>query len=99
LLRGPGQINFDLSLNKDIRAGFLGEEGKIQFRAEAFNVLNHANWSMPGNTTVFTGTLTNPAGVSEAPAGASVTNPLGNAGKITSASTSRQIQFALKLIF
>jgi hypothetical protein len=49
---------------------------------------------------VFSGTLTAPAGDSQAPVGASVANPLGTVGKITATSTtSRQIPFSLKLIF
>jgi hypothetical protein len=42
---GPGFMNFDFSLMKDAR---LGREGNriLEFRAEAFNVLNHFN---PGN--------------------------------------------------
>jgi hypothetical protein len=52
----------------------------LQFRAEFFNILNHANFNTP-NAVVFT------------PSGTSPT-----AGVITSTSTtSRQIQFALKL--
>ena len=74
-------------------------QGSVEFRAELFNVINHANFGLPASTE-FAGTITDPAGPSEAPTGATLANPLGTAGKITStATTSRQIQFALKLIF
>ncbi len=40
-LRGPNLRTWDLSVNKDTSLPFLGEAGKLQFRAEMFNVLNH----------------------------------------------------------
>jgi hypothetical protein len=62
----------------------LSEKLRLQFRTEFFNILNHANFATP-NTVVFSSASTTPA-----PA----------AGVITStASTSRQIQFGLKLLF
>ena len=93
LLRGPGLNTWDLSLNKDTALPFFGEGGKLQFRAEIFNLLNHANFAFPASFgRVFTGTLTDPAGASEA--------PIPNVGRITATSTSsRQIQLALKVIF
>jgi hypothetical protein len=99
LLRDPGLADWDFSLNKDTRVGWLGEAGMIEFRTEVFNILNRANFGAPASS-VFSGTLTAPAGDSQAPVGASVANPLGTVGKITATSTtSRQIQFSLKLIF
>jgi hypothetical protein len=99
LLTGPGLTEWDFSLNKDTKVKWLGENGTIEFRTEVFNILNHPNFGAPASE-VFTGSLSDPAGVSEAPVGASLANPLGNAGHITATSTtSRQIQFALKLLF
>jgi len=99
LLRGPGLVDWDFSLNKDTKLKWLGEQGTLEFRAEVFNILNHVNFGSPATAT-FTGALADPAGTSEAPTGASVANPLGTAGRIAATSTtSRQIQFALKLIF
>ena len=59
---------------------------------ETFNLLNRANFAMP-DPRAFVGNPVDTTPYSEVP------NP--NVGKITStgASTSRQIQFALKLIF
>ncbi len=85
MLRGPGLANLDFSLIKDTAVKALGESGSLQFRAEFFNLLNRVNFSEP-NRTVFSGT------------GAAV--PLPTAGLITTtATTSRQIQFALRLLF
>jgi hypothetical protein len=85
ILIGPGTLNLDTSLFRNI--GNL-EKLHAQFRAEFFNVLNHANFASPvvptNNTSLF------------AANGA----PISSAGVITSTTTtSRQIQFALKLIW
>lgn len=42
ILRGPGMVKWDVSLLKDFR---IGESVILQFRGEAFNVLNRANFS------------------------------------------------------
>jgi hypothetical protein len=41
---GPGIYNFDLALLKDTR---ISESAQVQFRAEAFNVFNHAQFNNP----------------------------------------------------
>lgn len=62
----------------------LGERLKLQFRSEFFNILNHANFSTP-NPIVYTSGSTAPAPT---------------AGVISATSTtSRQIQFGLKLLW
>jgi Carboxypeptidase regulatory-like domain len=94
VLRGPRLSNWDFSLVKDTKVGFLGEAGSVQFRAEFFNLLNHTNFSVPtsGSLQVFGGSTTDTTPFSEAPSAA--------AGLITATVTnSRQIQLALKLIF
>ena len=64
---------------------YLSERFNLQFRAELFNLLNRANFNTP-NPVVF---------AAAAPATASPT-----AGVITSTSTtSRQVQFGLKLLW
>ena len=76
---GPGLADVDGSLFKTTA---ITERTKLQFRAEVFNVLNHANFGTP-NATVFSNGAISPS-----------------AGLITAtATTSRQIQFGLKLIF
>jgi hypothetical protein len=44
ILIGPGFKNFNLSLLKNFR---IKEDVRLQFRAEAFNVLNHPNFQVP----------------------------------------------------
>jgi hypothetical protein len=44
--RGAGVVNADLSLVRNFR---LGEKARLQFRAESFNVMNHANFGLPVN--------------------------------------------------
>ncbi len=79
-LVGPGLVNFDFSLVKNTP---ITERLHLEFRAELFNIFNHANFSTPPNS-LFTAT------------GARV----GSAAVITKTDTSsRQIQFALKLAF
>jgi hypothetical protein len=48
-IRGPGLATVDLSLFKNFA---LTESKRIQFRAEAFNALNHANFALPENDLV-----------------------------------------------
>jgi hypothetical protein len=91
LLRGPGLFDWDMSLNKDTPLKLLGEAGMLQFRMEVFNILNRPNFAMPSGT-VFTGATTHYSPYSEAPSA--------TAGVITTTvTTSRQIQFAMKVIF
>jgi hypothetical protein len=45
-VRGPGISNVDLSLLKAFR---LTERARMQFRAECFNIANHANFGLPEN--------------------------------------------------
>ena len=86
ILRGPGLANLDFSVAKDTPLRYLGETGKLEFRAEFFNILNRANFAQP-DRFVFAGNA-----VGEA--------PLPTAGRISNtAMTSRQLQFALKLIW
>ena len=90
-LNGPGLINFDVSLFKNMKFKSVSENFNVQFRVEFFNVFNHPNFSPPvDNTAVFDST------------GASLAAPPGNggAGQITSTvTTSRQMQLALKVIW
>ena len=81
-LRGPGFADLDFSLFKNI--SFLADRYKLQFRAEAFNSLNHTNFGVQ-TTAVFNGNgepLAS-AGVLQQP----------------TLTTSRQIQLGVKFLF
>ena len=55
---GPNLWNLDNSLTKDFRVRKISEGFLVQFRAEAFNILNHPSFQNPANT-VFAGTALN----------------------------------------
>jgi hypothetical protein len=93
-LSGPPERDWDFSLVKDTKLGFLGEAGALQFRAEFFNILNHPNFSGTGlHTSIFDGIPTDLTPFSE--------TPHGSAGAVTQqlANNQRQIQFALRIEF
>jgi len=46
-LKGPGFWNVDLSLMRSLALPRLGEAGRIQVGASAFNVFNHSNLGLP----------------------------------------------------
>ena len=86
-LIGPGLAKVDLSLNKQFR---LAERMGLELRAEAFNLLNHPNLSIPSQRAVFSGV--------NATTGLGI--PVASAGLITTTQTSsRQLQLGLKLSF
>ncbi len=49
-LRAPGYFNVDFALSKNWRAPSLTKDFEVQFRAEAFNLLNHTNLGLPSMT-------------------------------------------------
>jgi hypothetical protein len=79
-LTGPGLTSLDFSVARKFA---IKERLALQFRAEFFNILNHANFNEP-NPVIFTS--------------ATALSP--TAGVISSTTTtSRQIQFGLKLLW
>ena len=82
-LIGPGLVDLDFSLFKNIPIRRVSEAFKAQFRAEFFNILNRPNFTSPNDNRV----ILNPDGTQTSSAGIfTLTN-----------TTSRQIQLALKL--
>jgi Carboxypeptidase regulatory-like domain len=79
--RGPGLMNTDLALFKNIN---VTGQLKAQFRAEAYNVFNHTQFSTIDTTPTWdqSGAETNPS-----------------FGKMTAAQSPRIIQLGLRLIF
>jgi len=47
-IRGPGLQAVDISLDKQVR---IGDRNTVEFRAEAFNILNHPNFTIPSGPT------------------------------------------------
>lgn len=84
-LIGPGVSNLDFSVFKNNPVKRISENFNVQFRAELFNILNRANFASPTqNLAVF-----DQNGV-----------PISSAGLITATqTTSRQIQFAIKMLW
>ena len=85
IITGPGLVTFDPGVAKSF---YLNSERTryVQFRAEFFNIFNHPNFAIPeiGNLTVFN----------------SPTQRNTGAGQLTKTSTtSRQVQFALRITF
>ncbi|HWC15829.1 MAG TPA: hypothetical protein VG498_02405, partial [Terriglobales bacterium] len=85
-IRGPGLQEFDTSLIKSTHVPKISENFIVQFRAEMFNVANRVNYGTPLKASTFLFSQT----------GA----PISSAGQLTQTSTSsRQVQFAIKLLF
>jgi hypothetical protein len=77
---GPGLQTLDMALEKNFK---IRERGVVTFKAEMFNVLNHANFGLPNTTaTTTTGTA----------------NPSGGLISYT-VTSARQLQFALRIGF
>jgi outer membrane receptor protein involved in Fe transport len=87
ILIGPGITSLDFSVFKNNRVRRISENFNVQFRAEIFNILNHANFApptTPDNTDIFDSS------------GADT----GVAGLLSrTTTTAREIQFAIKIIF
>ena len=97
LVRGPGAFFFDAGLAKDFP--LVKEKLILKFRADAFNVFNHANFGVPGGGAI-------PGGF----AGLNIVTGASNFGQITSTSVNppstafpsddaRVAQFSLRLEF
>lgn len=52
IVRGPHQLNFDFSATKMTR---FGEKHSLQFRAEFFNIFNHAQFALPSAASAAAG--------------------------------------------
>lgn len=95
---GPNLRTLDLAAVKNTRWAKLGENTIVQFRVEAFNLLNRANFGTP-SLQVFAGT---PDNLNQPPASLAPTQPaaISTFGRIRSTVTSaRQIQLGLRITF
>jgi len=83
---GPNLRTLDLSLTKQAAWARLGANGRLEFRLEAFNILNRANFGIP-ELRAFAGQADNEA-------------PLATFGRISNTVTSsRQIQLGIRVVF
>ena len=83
---GPGLAQVDLAVFKDTKVSKISESFRVQLRAEFFNLFNHPQFGLPGNSI-----FSSAAGAPNASAGV-ITTSAGN-------TASRQLQFGLKFIF
>ncbi len=83
-LRGPGLASTDVVLSKAFSVAAMGDNGRLEFRFEGFNVLNHTNFNIPdrSRSVVFTSS-----------------GRVEDAGRITSAGDSRELQVGIRLSF
>ena len=89
---GPGLAQVDIAFFKDTKVKKISEAFRMQLRAEAFNLFNHPQFGLPGNSMFSAGASTSaPNGAPNASAGV-ITTLAGN-------TAARQLQFGLKLIF
>jgi len=86
---GPGQTQVDFSVFKNTRIPSISENFNVQFRAEFFNILNHTNFLSPG----FLNTFGQNNSVYDF-SGKGLPTALNQ-----TATTSRQIQLGLKVIW
>ncbi len=88
--RGPGSVNFDFSLFKQVS---FTERIRLQFRAEAFNLTNTPTFSLASSNSPSMTCIGRAPGTA-----CNDNNP--EFGKLSgSSATGRQIQFGLKLLF
>lgn len=95
---GPNLRSFDLAMVKNTGWSKFGENTRVQFRVEAFNLFNRANFGTPA-LQVYAGTA---EALNTPPASLTPTQPaaLATFGRIRSTvTTARQIQLGLRISF
>jgi len=88
-LVGPSLVNLDFSVYKNFAVKKISESFSAQFRAEFFNILNHANFAPP-------------LPIQDGAASAMFNqngSPTGAGGLTTLVTQPRDIQFAIKVIW
>ena len=86
ILVGPGLVDFDFSLHKSTPLR-IREGSQLEFHADFFNLINRANFGNPATAQT---SVLNPSTGAYVPGAGQITNTV---------TSSRQIQFGLKLIF
>ena len=83
-LSGPGFASTDMVLSKAFDMVAMGDRGRLEIRFEGFNILNHTNFDIPDPTRSKVFMST---------------GPVEDAGRITSAGDSRELQVGIRLSF
>jgi hypothetical protein len=100
VFRGPGRNNFDISLFKNFR---LTERIKAQFRAEAYHIVNHSQFSSEDTTIRLNNTANVVNVAATANTAAAQGQPRGQIpstfGQFTAAGLARRMQLALRIDF
>lgn len=60
IFRGPFQVRFDMSLAREVA---IKERCRLRFEADAFNILNQANFDAPNNNVTFFPNFTGPPSI------------------------------------
>jgi hypothetical protein len=99
-LRGPDISQLDLTLSKTVA---VTERVKLQFRAECFNILNHAVFAVPGGGTPrladATGTLQPGQAYTTSSAGGNFGALVSTVSNQVGLGTNRQFELSLRLNF
>ena len=105
---GPGLSQLDLTLQKNVA---LYERMNLEFKADAYNVLNHPNFGNPGNIRLAQGIPSAPGAANSiqpgtafptglnGTGGTSFGNLSGTVGNQVGIGTNRQLQLSLRLKF
>jgi hypothetical protein len=83
--RAPGELDFDASVSKDFK---IWEALNFQFRADAFNVINHTNFQSPSGSLAVTEVGTTATFASSS-----------GFGKITGTQPNRTMQLSARFFF
>jgi hypothetical protein len=95
IMYGPGYINHDVTVARKIA---LGERREFQLKVEAFNVLNHVQFTGVNSTFTYTPCAAGSAGCISTPAGL-FRNTNANIGALTGERGPRILSLELRFQF
>jgi hypothetical protein len=95
-LRGPGFAQLDSQITRTFR---FGERGALEFRADFYNLLNHADFAQPSSTLINVSPFIQPGGVFSMDQASNFGVISSTIGRNLGLGTSRQIQLGLRLGF